>query len=107
MKLYAKQNQNIEFIHEPYYQDKIGKVLENLTAYKKSDEYQQTQLAKEKAQIAKKQAEDNKKLLYFFTFIVFIAGLVYLKENFLLAFGWVILWGVGFFIWVSTKTALY
>jgi len=39
MRFYAEQNPNIEFVHEPYYSDKMNEVLESLNAYRNSGEY--------------------------------------------------------------------
>ena len=107
MELYAEQNRDIDFIHEPYNTDKISMVLENVTSYLISPEYHQIQMAKEKARITKEKTEKQKSTVYLFIIIIFIVGFIYFNEIHLIwAVVWMSIWLAGVIIWGSIRSAI-
>jgi len=101
MELYAKQNQNIEFIHEPYNTNKIGEVLDNLIAYRNSDEFLHLQLAK------MEDRKNKRKMLVALLFVFVVPFLWFLSYDTLLAFGWVVIWfGIPIFLVFFGETSI-
>lgn len=78
MEIYAKQNPNIEFIHEPYNTNKIGKVLANLEAYRNSDEFHQLTFAK----MEKRKRKNQKDLVVVvFVCVIILVGAIMLRPT--------------------------
>jgi len=75
MRLYAEQNPNIEFIHEPYGSDKINEVLESLNTYRQSAEYKAFKRLEHVKRLNKMKEEKQDRDIKLSALFIFIIGL--------------------------------